>query len=71
LPGWLSWCVWPGGLTRARRSGRPSLRSSGHRLGLLNPALYAIAAGSRYHDVTADNNSWDLSLFTGYQARRG
>jgi len=50
-------------------------QAAGHRLGLLNPALYAIAASARYHsafhDVTSGNNSWDVSLFTGYQARRG
>ena len=50
-------------------------QAAGHRLGLLNPALYAIAASSRYHDafhdVTTGNNSWDVSLFTGYQAHRG
>ncbi|HUB23082.1 MAG TPA: S53 family peptidase [Streptosporangiaceae bacterium] len=50
-------------------------QAAGHRLGLLNPALYAIAASSRYHDafhdITTGNNSWDISLFTGYQARRG
>jgi subtilase family serine protease len=50
-------------------------QAAGRRLGLLNPALYAIAAGPRYHDafhdVTAGDNSWDVSLFTGYQASRG
>jgi subtilase family serine protease len=50
-------------------------QAAGHRLGLLNPALYAIAAGAHYrtafHDVTTGNNSWDVSLFTGYQAGRG
>ena len=50
-------------------------QAAGHRLGLLNPALYAIAAGSSYHyafrDVTSGNNSWDVSLFTGYSAKPG
>jgi subtilase family serine protease len=50
-------------------------QAAGHRLGLLNPALYAIAAGSHYHsafhDITTGNNSWDVSLFTGYQAGPG
>jgi subtilase family serine protease len=50
-------------------------QAAGHRLGLLNPALYAIAAGGHYHtafhDITTGNNSWDVSLFTGYQARSG
>lgn len=49
--------------------------AAGHRLGLLNPALYAVAAGSHYHsafhDITTGNNSWDVSLFTGYQAGPG
>ena len=42
---------------------------------MLNQALYSIAAGSDYHsafhDITTGNNSWDVSLFTGYQARSG
>jgi subtilase family serine protease len=50
-------------------------QAAGHRLGLLNPALYAIAAGSHYHsafhDITTGNNSWDVSLFTGYPAGPG
>ena len=50
-------------------------QAAGHRLGLLNPALYAIAAGSHYHaafhDVTSGDNSWDVSLFTGYSAGPG
>ena len=50
-------------------------QAAGHRLGLLNPALYAIAAGAHYHaafhDITTGNNSWDVSLFTGYQAGSG
>ena len=50
-------------------------QAAGRRLGPLNPALYAIAASSHYHaafhDVTTGNNSWDVSLFTGYQARPG
>ena len=49
--------------------------AAGHRLGSLNPALYAIAAGPHYHaafhDITTGNNSWDVSLFTGYQAGPG
>ena len=50
-------------------------QAAGHRLGLLNPALYAIAAGGNYHsafhDITTGNNSWDVSLFTGYSAGSG
>ena len=50
-------------------------QAAGHRLGLLNPALYTIAAGASYHDafhdITTGNNSWDVSLFTGYQAGPG
>jgi subtilase family serine protease len=50
-------------------------QAAGHRLGLLNPALYTIAAGGHYHsafhDITTGNNSWDVSLFTGYQAHSG
>ena len=50
-------------------------QAAGHRLGSLNPALYAIAAGAHYHaafhDITTGNNSWDVSLFTGYQAGPG
>jgi subtilase family serine protease len=50
-------------------------QAAGRRLGLLNPALYAIAAGSHYHsafhDIKTGNNSWDVSLFTGYQAGPG
>jgi len=50
-------------------------QAAGRRLGPLNPALYAIAAGSHYHsafhDITTGNNSWDVALFTGYQAGPG
>ena len=49
-------------------------QAAGRRLGPLNPALYAIAASGRYHhafhDVTTGNNSWDVSLFTGYRRPR-
>jgi len=50
-------------------------QAAGHRLGFLNPALYAIAAGPLYryafHDINAGNNSWDLSGVTGYSAGPG
>lgn len=50
-------------------------QSAGHRLGFLNPALYAIANSSRYkfafNDVTSGNNSWDVSGISGYSAGPG
>jgi subtilase family serine protease len=50
-------------------------QAAGHRLGLLNPSLYAIAASPLYsyafHDVTVGNNSWDVSGVTGYSAGPG
>jgi subtilase family serine protease len=50
-------------------------QAAGHRVGLLNPALYAIAAGHRYgfafNDITTGNNSWDVSGVTGYSAGLG
>jgi hypothetical protein len=27
--------------------------------------------GVTFHDITTGNNSWDVSLFTGYSARSG
>src|ERR1035438_6542468 len=53
----------PGGLTalmnqQAAASGRPPV-------GFLNPALYALAAGTNYtnffHDITSGNNIWKSS----------
>ena len=50
-------------------------QAAGHRLGFLNPALYAIANGSHYkfafNDVTSGNNSWDVSGVSGYSAGPG
>jgi subtilase family serine protease len=50
-------------------------QAAGHRLGFLNPALYAIANSPRYkfalNDVTSGNNSWDVSGVTGYSASPG
>lgn len=50
-------------------------QAAGHRLGFLNPALYAIAAGPLYHyafhDITVGNNTWDTSGVTGYSAGPG
>jgi subtilase family serine protease len=50
-------------------------QAAGHRLGFLNPALYAIANGNHYrqvfNDVTTGNNSWDISGVTGYSAGPG
>lgn len=49
-------------------------QAAGHRLGFLNPALYAIAAVPglyryAFHDVTTGNNLWDGSgITTGYSA---
>jgi subtilase family serine protease len=47
-----------------------------HRLGFLNPALYAIAAHpgqyrKAFHDITTGSNSWDISGVAGYPAARG
>ena len=51
---------------------------AGHRLGALNPALYAIgrgpAHGSAFHDVTSGNNAWDgpgLDAKVGYDDPTG
>jgi len=50
-------------------------QAAGHRLGFLNPALYAIANGPHYqfafHDITSGNNSWDVSGVSGYSAGPG
>lgn len=50
-------------------------QAAGHRLGLLNPALYAIAASPLYHyalhDITVGNNTWDKSGVPGYSAAPG
>jgi subtilase family serine protease len=50
-------------------------QAAGHRLGFLNPSLYAIAASPFYrfafHDITVGNNSWDTSGITGYSAGPG
>jgi subtilase family serine protease len=50
-------------------------QAAGHRLGFLNPALYAIAGGNHYqqvfNDITTGNNSWDVSGVTGYSAGPG
>jgi subtilase family serine protease len=50
-------------------------QAAGHRVGFLNPSLYAIAASPLYHlalhDITVGNNSWDVSGVTGYSASRG
>ncbi len=50
-------------------------QSAGHRLGFLNPSLYAVTKYPPYyaalHDVTTGNNSWDVSGITGYSARAG
>jgi subtilase family serine protease len=52
-------------------------QDAGHRLGFVNPAIYAIARGPAYHrafhDVTTGDNSvfWPTGLFTGYQAGPG
>jgi len=50
-------------------------QAAGHRLGFLNPSLYALARTPLYysvfHDVLIGNNSWDVSGITGYSARPG
>ena len=51
-------------------------QAAGHRLGFLNPALYAIGlAGPLYnyafHDITTGNNAWDVTGVPGYSATRG
>jgi subtilase family serine protease len=51
--------------------------AAGHSLGFVNPALYAIARGSAYHQafhdvVTGDNSVvWPTGVFTGYDAGPG
>jgi subtilase family serine protease len=53
-------------------------QQAGHRLGGLNPALYAIgrgtAYGSAFHDVTSGNNAWEgpgLDAKAGYDDPTG
>jgi subtilase family serine protease len=52
-------------------------QEAGHPLGFVNPAIYRIARGPRYHqafhDITTGNNTVALNGVTiaGYQARRG
>jgi len=53
-------------------------QQAGHRLGQLNPALYAIGAGAThalaFHDVTSGNNAWDgpgLDAKAGYDDPTG
>jgi subtilase family serine protease len=51
-------------------------QSAGHRLGFLNPALYAIynirsLYGYAFHDVTIGTNSLDFTGVTGYSAGPG
>ncbi|GAA2498304.1 hypothetical protein GCM10009858_40810 [Terrabacter carboxydivorans] len=53
-------------------------QQAGHRLGTLNPALYAIGAGSThalaFHDVTSGNNAWHgpgLDAKAGYDDPTG
>lgn len=53
-------------------------QQAGHRLGQLNPALYAIGAGAThalaFHDVTSGNNAWQgpgLDAGTGYDDPTG
>jgi subtilase family serine protease len=52
-------------------------QDAGHHLGLVNPAIYAIARGPAYHrafhDVVTGDNSvlWPSGVFTGYQAGPG
>jgi subtilase family serine protease len=42
-------------------------QQAGRHLGLINPALYAIARGSAYHDVTTGDNSvlWPAGYTAG------
>jgi subtilase family serine protease len=51
-------------------------QAAGHRLGFLNPTLYAIgAAGPIYnfafHDIRTGSNAWDVAGVPGYSAGRG
>jgi subtilase family serine protease len=50
-------------------------QAAGHRLGFLNPTLYAIANGPRYkfafNDITSGNNSLDFTGVSGYSAGPG
>ncbi len=52
-------------------------QQAGRRLGLVNPAIYAIARGRAYHrafhDVVTGDNSvlWPTRVFTGYNASPG
>jgi subtilase family serine protease len=54
-------------------------QGAGHRLGFLNPTLYAIglsvtgffSAFSAFHDVRTGNNAWDVTGVRGYSAGPG
>jgi subtilase family serine protease len=50
-------------------------QAAGHRLGFLNPSLYAIASGIYYpaafHDITVGNNDWNVADVGGYYAHPG
>jgi subtilase family serine protease len=51
-------------------------QAAGHRLGWLNPALYAIATNPplynhAFHDIKQGNNSWDVSGIAGYSTKKG
>ena len=50
-------------------------QAAGHRLGLLNPSLYALGNSllrfAAFHDVVIGNNAWDVSGVTGFSARLG
>jgi len=51
-------------------------QGAGHRLGLLNPSLYAVAAVPAtykyaFHDVVTGNNAWDVAGVPGYSAAPG
>ena len=53
-------------------------QQAGHRLGTLNPALYAIGTGATralaFHDVTSGNNAWQgpgLDAKVGYDDPTG
>jgi subtilase family serine protease len=51
-------------------------QGAGHRLGLLNPLLYTIAAvpatyNYAFHDILTGNNAWDVTGVPGYPAAPG
>ena len=51
-------------------------QGAGHRLGFLNPTLYAIGLSvtgylTSFHDVTTGNNAWDVTGVPGYSAGPG